>query len=148
MSHRGLSSRVCVHVGRHEFVAHRDGDQMRDSHQRPPDGTENRRQNHRRPSQSKGVVETHQRDDPQNPIKMTNQALTKNPPPAASTAAIQSRPGRPVSGINTPAPLEPIATAPPTKQMTVPSARTAATVESLSVLISLTLAPRYPGCYG
>jgi hypothetical protein len=60
-------SRVCVEVGRHEFVAHRDRDQMRDSHQRQPDGAENRRQNHHRPSQSKGVVETHQRHDPQKP---------------------------------------------------------------------------------
>src|SRR5688572_6698137 len=75
---------------------------------------------------------------------MTNQAPAKNNQPAPSTAAIQSKPGRPVSGINTPTPLEPIATAPATKQMTVPSAHTAATVESFKVLIALTLAPQYP----
>src|SRR5215207_9469993 len=73
---------------------------------------------------------------------MTNQAPVKNNQPARSTAAIQSRPGRPVSGINTPTPLEPIATAPTTKQTTVPSAHAAPTVESLSVLIIPTLAPR------
>jgi hypothetical protein len=33
-SQRGLFSRVCVEVGRHQFVAHRDGDQVRNSHQR------------------------------------------------------------------------------------------------------------------
>src|SRR5688572_3822686 len=75
---------------------------------------------------------------------MTSQAPAKNNQPASSTAAIQSRPGRPVSGINTPTPLEPIATAPTTKQMTVPSAHMAATVESFKVLIALTLAPQYP----
>jgi hypothetical protein len=123
-------SRVCVEVGRHEFVAHRDRDQMRDSHQRQPDGAENRRQNHHRPSQSKGVVETHQRHDPQKPHQDDQPGPKENNPLAPSTAAIQSRPGRPVSRINTPTPLEPIATAPTTKQITVPSAHTAATVES------------------
>jgi len=70
-------SRVCVEVGRHEFVAHRDRDQMRDSHQRQPDGTENRRQNHHRPSQSKGVVETHQRHDPQKPHQDDQRGATE-----------------------------------------------------------------------
>ena len=51
-------------------------------------------------------------------------------------------------GDHTPTPLEPTATAPSTEQMTVPSAQTAATVESLSVLIAPTRAPPYPGCYG
>jgi hypothetical protein len=78
---------------------------------------------------------------------MTNQAPAKNNQPAPSTAAIQSRPGGPVSGISTPTPLEPIATAPSTKQIIVPSAHTAPTVESLSVLIAPTLASQYPGCY-
>jgi hypothetical protein len=54
----------------------------------------------------------------------------KNNPLALSTSAIQFRPSRPVSGISTPTPLLPIATAPATKQMTVSSAHTAATVES------------------
>jgi hypothetical protein len=43
-----------------------------------------------------------------------------------------------------PTPLDAIATAPATKQMTVPSAHTAATVESLSILMTPTLAPPYP----
>lgn len=74
---------------------------------------------------------------------MTNQAPTKNNPPAPATAAVQSLPGRPVSGINTPTPLDAIATAPATKQTTAPSADTAATVESFSVFITPTLAPQY-----
>jgi len=78
---------------------------------------------------------------------MINQAPAKNSQPAASTFAIHSRPGGPVSGISTPTPLEPIATPPSTKQITVPSAHTAPTVESLSVLIAPTLASRYRGCY-
>src|SRR5215212_5732078 len=78
---------------------------------------------------------------------MINHAPAKNNQPAASTFVIHSRPGGPVSAINTPTPLEPIATPPSTKQITVPSAATAPTVESLSVLIAPTLAPQYPGCY-
>src|SRR5687767_14163468 len=74
---------------------------------------------------------------------MTNQAPAKNNQPAPATVAIQSRPGRPVCGINTPTPLEPMATAPSRKQITVPSAHPAPTVESLSVLITATLALRY-----
>jgi Domain of unknown function (DUF222) len=68
---------ICVEVGRHEFVAHRDWDQMRDSHQRQPDSGQNRRQNHHWSSQSKGVVETTSATIPRNPIRMTNQAPTK-----------------------------------------------------------------------
>jgi hypothetical protein len=82
--------------------------------------------------------------------------LTKSPLPVVATCLdgfLQSRIGGgasstpdrlgaadvtvPVSGINTPTPLELIATAPATKQITVPSAHTAATVESLSVLMTL-----------
>jgi hypothetical protein len=78
---------------------------------------------------------------------MINQAPAKNNQPAAFTFAIHSRPGGPVSGISTPTPLEPIATPPSTKQITVPSAHTAPTVESLSVLTTPTLASQHPGCY-
>ena len=78
---------------------------------------------------------------------MINQAPAKNNQPAAFTFAIHSRPGGPVSGISTPTPLEPIATPPSTKQITVPSAHTAPTVDSLSVLIAPTLASQYRGCY-
>jgi hypothetical protein len=78
---------------------------------------------------------------------MINQAPAKNNQPAASTFAIHSTPGGPVSGISTPTPLEANATPPSTKQITVASAHTAPTVESLSVLIGPTLASQYPGCY-
>jgi hypothetical protein len=52
--------------------------------------------------------------------------------------------GRWLTGINTPTPLELIATAPSTKQIAVLSAHSAATGESLNVLITPSLAPRYP----
>jgi hypothetical protein len=42
------NGRCAISHRRHEFVADRDRDQVRDSHERQPDGAENRRQNHHR----------------------------------------------------------------------------------------------------